>query len=73
MMMSLHIPKRHALSFRAKFHPPLAKDGTQSRNLLCDRRKNRLLDSAPEMTKRNLLDEYVAARVPARAGVNEKW
>jgi hypothetical protein len=73
MMMSLHNTKAMLLSFRAKFHPPLAKDGTQSRNLLCDRRKNRLLDSAPEMTKRNLLDEYVAARVPARAGVNEKW
>jgi hypothetical protein len=73
MMMSLHIPKRHALSFRAKFCPPLAEDGTQSRNLQFDRRKSRLLDSALEMTMRNFHGEYVGARVPARAGVNEKW
>jgi hypothetical protein len=50
-----------------------AEDGTQSRNLLFDLRKSRLLDSAPEMTMRNLPGEYVGARVPARAGVNEKW
>jgi hypothetical protein len=62
MMMSLHNTKAMLLSFRAKFHPPLAEDGTQSRNLLCDRQKNSLLDSALEMTMRNLLDEYVAAR-----------
>ena len=61
-MMSLHNTKAMLLSFRAKFHPPLAEDGTQSRNLLCDRQKNSLLDSALEMTMRNLLDEYVAAR-----------
>jgi hypothetical protein len=61
-MMSLHNTKAMLRSFRAQFHPPLAEDGTQSRNLLCDRQKNSLLDSALEMTMRNLLDEYVAAR-----------
>jgi hypothetical protein len=50
-----------------------AEDGTQSRNLQFDRRKNRFPDSALEMTMRNLHGEYVGARVPARAGVNEKW
>jgi hypothetical protein len=72
MMMSLHIPKRHALSFRAKFCPPLAEDGTQSRNLQFDRRKTGF-STQLEMTMRNLPGEYVGARVPARAGVNEKW
>jgi hypothetical protein len=50
-----------------------AEDGTQSRNLLCGRRKNRFPDSTLEMTMRNLPGEYVDARVLARAGVNEKW
>jgi len=49
-----------------------AEDGTQSRNLLFGQRKNRLLDSALEMTMRNFHGEYVGARVLARAGVNEK-
>jgi len=49
-----------------------AEDGTQSRNLLFGQRKAGF-STQLEMTMRNLLDEYVAARVPARAGVNEKW
>jgi hypothetical protein len=60
------------LSFRAKVRFPLSEDGTQSRNLLFGQKKDRLLDS-DRMTMRNLLDEYVGARVLARAGVNEKW
>jgi hypothetical protein len=40
------------------------EDGTQSRNLLCGRRKNRFPDSTLEMTMRNLRGEYVGARVP---------
>jgi hypothetical protein len=50
-----------------------AEDGTQSRNLLFDRPKNRFLDYALEVTMGNFPGEYVGARVPARAGVNEKW
>jgi hypothetical protein len=74
MMMSLHNTKtpRSCHSERSSILRS-AEDGTQSRNLLCGRRKNRFVDSALEMTMRNFHGEYVGARVRARAGVNKKW
>lgn len=59
------------LSFRAKFRPPLGGGWNAVEEPAVWPAKSRFLDSARNDNAK-FAGEYVGARVPARAGVNEK-